>query len=142
MTTRCFAVLDGDGRPTALYYDQISPAPSDAIEISESDWHSAFAAPGRCRWIDGRLTVDPEPALSGGVPVSASKLGLKRALAQQGAWTAVKAAIAADPELQEDWDLATEIRRADPLTQAMIAKLGLTDAQVDALLIRAADLAV
>ncbi|UGA47088.1 hypothetical protein HU230_0014020 [Bradyrhizobium quebecense] len=71
------------------------------------------------------------------VPASCTKLGLKRAFDELGTWAAVKAAIAADANVQEEWDLATELRRADPLVQNMIAVLGLSEAQVDQLLIRA-----
>lgn len=49
----------------------------------------------------------------------------------------MKTAIAADASAQEEWDLATEIRRAAPLVQHMIGVVGLSDAQVDGLLIRA-----
>jgi hypothetical protein len=42
--------------------------------------------------------------------------------------------------MQEDWEAAQEIRRTDPLTQAMIMRLSLTEPQVDALMIRAAEL--
>ena len=77
--------------------------------------------------------VSPAPA----VPSSASKLGLKRALVEQGRWDMVKAAIAADADRQEEWDLATEIRRSDPITRGVIALLNLSADQVDALLIRA-----
>ncbi|OKO67261.1 hypothetical protein [Bradyrhizobium sp. NAS96.2] len=71
------------------------------------------------------------------VPSSCTKLGLKRAYDELGNWAIVKAAIAADQAVQEEWDLATELRRADPLVQRMIAALGLSDAQVDLLLTRA-----
>ncbi|ODM77809.1 hypothetical protein [Bradyrhizobium elkanii] len=70
-------------------------------------------------------------------PDSCTKLGLKRAFDELGTWASVKAAIAADANVQEEWDLATEIRRADPLVQHMITIVGLSDAQVDQLLIRA-----
>ncbi|GIQ73177.1 hypothetical protein [Bradyrhizobium sp. RD5-C2] len=71
------------------------------------------------------------------LPASCTKLGLKRAFDELGTWAAVKAAIAADANAQEEWDLATEIRRADPLVQHMITIVGLTDPEVDQLLIRA-----
>ena len=80
-----------------------------------------------------RAFLDPPPA----VPTSCTKLGLKRAFDELGTWPAVKAAIAADANAQEEWDLATEIRRADPLVQHMIGIVDLSDAQVDQLLIRA-----
>lgn len=74
------------------------------------------------------------------VPASASKLGIKRALAEVGLWEQAKAAIAGDPDAQEEWDLAIEIRRTDPLTQALIDVMALTPEQVDAILIRANEL--
>ncbi|BBC02185.1 hypothetical protein DXU07_07040 [Bradyrhizobium elkanii] len=43
--------------------------------------------------------------------------------------------IAANANVQDESDLATEIRRADPLVQHMIAVVGLSDAQVDQLLL-------
>ncbi|MGY4259773.1 hypothetical protein ACVI1L_006841 [Bradyrhizobium sp. USDA 4516] len=89
------------------------------------------------------LVADDDPAViaflnpPAPVPSYCTKLGLKRAFDELGTWAAVKAAIAADANVQEEWDLATEIRRADPLVQHMIAVVGLSDAQVDQLLIRA-----
>ncbi|MHC1943442.1 hypothetical protein IF803_03550 [Bradyrhizobium sp. UFLA06-06] len=89
------------------------------------------------------LVADDDPAViaflnpPAAVPSACTKLGLKRAFDELGTWAAVKAAIAADANVQEEWDLATEIRRADPLVQHMIAVVGLSDGQVDQLLIRA-----
>lgn len=74
------------------------------------------------------------------VPTSASKLGLKRALAEIGLWDQVKAAIAADPDIQEEWNLAIEIRRTDPMVEKLIAMLALAPAQIDAILILANEL--
>lgn len=74
------------------------------------------------------------------VPISASKLGLIRVFKEQGIWSSVKSLIAADQDVQEEWDAAIEIRRADPITQGMIAAMQLSDEQVDALLVRAAEL--
>lgn len=85
------------------------------------------------------LTYHPETLTFSGEPVppsppplssmnSCSKLGLKRALGDR--WPAVRAAIDADPDTKEEWDLATRVNRADPLVQKMQAALGLTDDQV------------
>jgi hypothetical protein len=74
------------------------------------------------------------------VPNSASKLGLKRAFDELGQWDNVKSMIASNSDMQEDWDLAIEIKRTDSLVQQMIAALQLTDEQVDNLLIRAYEL--
>jgi hypothetical protein len=74
---------------------------------------------------------DPPP------PTSCSKLGLKRAFDELGLWQRVKEAISADPDTQEDWDLAIEIQRTDPLVIKMQALLGLTDDQVTKIIARA-----
>jgi hypothetical protein len=78
--------------------------------------------------------VPPAPP----VPPSASKLGLKRAFAELGMWEQVKAALAANEDAQEEWDLAIEIKRTDAIVQAFIVIFELTAEQVDQLLIRAA----
>lgn len=72
------------------------------------------------------------------VPVSASKLGLKRAFGDR--WPLVRDAIAADPERQEEWSLCVTVSRTDPLVVAMIDLLQLSDAEVDDLLVMAGEL--
>jgi hypothetical protein len=111
---RVIELYDGDlDNPQATYEGmQYDPASNSLVE----------AAP---------LTV---------VPTSASKLGLKRALAELGLWETAKAMISADPATQEEWDLAMEIKRTDPLTRGLIAAMSLTPAQVDHILIRAKEL--
>jgi hypothetical protein len=91
-------------------------------------------------WIAAGNTADPYVAPDAPIPASASKLGLKRAFDEIGQWDNVKAYLAANPNLQEDWDLAVEIKRTDPLTQGAIVALSLTDEQTDALLTRAEEL--
>lgn len=116
----------------------------DISAYLEGDYRNAngtFQRPGPMEeYIDGALVTHLPPGMIKPIPVSATKLGLKRAFAETGAWSAIKAALASDPDLQEDWDLATEISRTDPLTQAMITRLNLTENDVDALLLRAAAL--
>jgi hypothetical protein len=53
-------------------------------------------------------------------------------------WEQVKAALAANEDAQEEWDLAIEIKRTDAIVQAFIVIFELTAEQVDQLLIRAA----
>ncbi|MCK1543442.1 hypothetical protein IVB12_16110 [Bradyrhizobium sp. 179] len=88
-------------------------------------------------WLDAGNTPLPYEPPAPTVPTSCTKLGLKRAFDELGQWATVKAAIAADPDTQEEWDLAIEIKRTDSLVQGMIAALSLTSEQVDNLLIRA-----
>jgi hypothetical protein len=99
------------------------PANGDRIEYSA--WLAAGGVPDPY--------VPPRPP----VPESCSKLGLKLALDELGLWQQVKAAIAADADAQEDWDLCTEVRRSYPVVQRMIGAVQFTSEQVDNLLIRA-----
>jgi hypothetical protein len=79
------------------------------------------------------------------VPTTCTRLGLKRALEERGLWPTVRAMIASDPNMQEEWDLATVLQTSDPIVQKAIAGLGqlgvaLTPADLAALMIRANEL--
>lgn len=87
---------------------------------------------------EANALVDAPPVVI--VPSSASKLGLRRVFVERGTWDHVKALIASSPDTQEEWDLATEIKRTDPLVQGLILALSLQPADVDAILIRAKEL--
>lgn len=91
-------------------------------------------------WLEAGNTPLPYEPPPPPVPGSCTKLGLKRAFSELGQWAAVKAAIASNPDTQEEWDLAIEIKRTDTLVEGMIAALSLTPEQVDSLLIRANEL--
>jgi hypothetical protein len=99
-------------------------------------WFNAASAADQAAYLTDTVVVAP-PATQPGPPTKASKLGIKRALDQIGLWATAKSAIAADPAVQEDWDLAVEISRYDPLTQSIVAALGLTSEQVDDIIARA-----
>lgn len=105
-------------------------------------------------WIvgkDGSYSAPDHPAATPGDPVipgSATKLGLKRALAETGdkavftspQWQAVKDLLAGDADLQEDWDLAIEVKASDPVVQGAVKALKWKAAQVNALIVRANEL--
>lgn len=77
----------------------------------------------------------PGPLLTGPTP-SCSKLGLKRAFDERGIWPTVRTVIAGNPDMQEDWDLALEIRITDPLVRQAIdglAKQNVTLSYADVL---------
>lgn len=124
-----FSYTDDAG---VLHFGEDSTVPKGATGYqNEPDWLQA--------------QVEARQPLPLAIPDRCSKLGLKRALAETGAdavfktpeWPAVKAAIASNEDLQEDWDLATVIVRTDPLVQAMIAARKYDDATVDKILARA-----
>lgn len=71
-----------------------------------------------------------------------SKLKLRRALRDAGLEEAFEAALDADPITRRDWDDAVEIHASDPILVEKLplfaAALGITDAQIEALLTEAA----
>ncbi len=66
-------------------------------------------------WVAGDGVPDPY-VVAVEIPISASKLGLKPAQTEIGQWEAVKAALGVNPAAQEEWGLAVEVRRNDPVT--------------------------
>lgn len=61
-------------------------------------------------------------------------LQLRRALRQTGDYAAVVAALSlADEETQEAWEYASEVRRLDPMIEAMRLALGKSPEEVDAI---------
>jgi len=81
--------------------------------------------------------VSAEPAVPSTVTMRQARL----ALASAGLLAAVNAAVAAGGEtLQIEWEFAATVDRTWPTLSALQAALGLSDAQVDALFVRAAGL--
>lgn len=80
----------------------------------------------------------PEPVPA---PLSITPLQARRALRAAGLLDAVNGAVAlADPDTQDAWEYAIEVRRDNPIIAGMAAALGLTDAQLDDLFRTAATL--
>lgn len=115
-------------------------APPEGISVFQEPEEQPMNIGGT--FIEGEYTppYSPNEVPPTMVPSPASKLGLKRALDEIGMWSQVKAAIASDENVQEEWNLAVEIRRTDPLVQMMIDSMSLTEEQVDNILIRANEL--
>jgi hypothetical protein len=107
------------------------------MELYDGDLDTPFDSYVGKALDDAAMQLITCPAPPAVVPTSASKLGLKRAFDALGRWDQVKALIASTPNAQEEWDLATEIRRDDKIVQGIIAALNLTSDQVDTLILRA-----
>lgn len=87
------------------------------------------------RWSDGQIVAVPV------VPASVTPRQVRLLLLSQNLLSQVEAIIAAsDAATKITWGFASEFRRDDPLLTALAAQLGLTDEQVDAFFIAAAQL--
>lgn len=82
------------------------------------------------KWVEGEK-VEP-------VPASVEKIRLVRVLRARGVWGTVKAGMADDEELQEDWDILQRIPRSDPVAARIGEILAWDDAEIDRLFIDAA----
>ncbi len=72
---------------------------------------------------------------------SVSPVQIRRALRRSGLYDAVAGFVAAaDSDVKDAWEYATEIDRHNPLINAAAAALGKTDAEIDALFSLAASL--
>jgi hypothetical protein len=97
------------------------------------------ADPKRYRVVSGAVTPieQPEPSL---VPVSVSPWQIRRALNQLGLRASVEQAVAAaDQDVKDGWEFATEFRRDNPLVAAFGQQLGITEEELDQLFILAAN---
>lgn len=72
-------------------------------------------------------------------PAVVTKLGLKRAFGSD--WPGVRAALQAHDDMREEWDLAIEIARADPMVAALGEVLGLSGPEIDRIFEEAARVA-
>lgn len=109
----------------------------DAITWSDSrprpTWAELVAA------ADGFAAADLLAMRQG---MTCGSLQLRRALRQTGDYAAVVTAIEeyADEEIREAWECASEIRRLDPMVEAMRFTLGRSHEEVDAIFELAATL--
>lgn len=142
VSIKCSCVLeDGAWRVMTAHIDETQLVPDDRriIEIYDGDIDDPLTSYQKMVYDPVANTLSPPPVVVQ-VPPSASKLGLKRVFSEMGTWSQIKAMIAADEDMQEEWDLALEIKRTDPLVTKLITQLGLSAAQVDALMIRSREL--
>lgn len=86
-------------------------------------------------YVDGEFVAPaPEPTPDPRLTMTCGPLQLRRALRQTGDYAAVVAALSqADEETKEAWEYASEVRRLDPMIEAMRQAMGRTPEEVDAL---------
>jgi hypothetical protein len=119
------------------------PAGQRLIEISGADPDGDPLALFEEKTFDPvALTFSAPAGPTTPMATSCSRLGLKRAFEERGLWETVRAMIASDKDMSEDWNLATQIRITDPIVAKARAglaqqRIGLSDADVQALVTRA-----
>lgn len=74
------------------------------------------------------------------VPSSITPRQARLYLLQTGMLEQVEVLVAENKAFQIEWEYATEVERSNPLTQGMIAGLGLTEAQADVMFLEASKL--
>jgi len=109
-----------DGRVmNIVLWDGVRPwAPPEGQEAVQSD----------------TLDITPEPPPP---PTTATRLQLRRVFRARGIWEQVRAAIYADEDLKEEWELATEVDRDHPLVTAFAAAFGWNESELIQLFIDA-----
>lgn len=119
------------GRTVRLVFLGPDLAPSPIEEFEDVD--------GRRRARPRKLPAGWEASYVAPVPVRVSKLGLRRALKEAGLLDTFNAALAgADEDTREEYALAQDLVRTDPLVVAFIGGLKeITPAQIDELFRRA-----
>lgn len=104
--------------------------PEGAIEIAPTT--------DRDVWDGEKWVTPPEPEPQ--VPTSITARQARLYLYQNDLLDQVEAMIAGNKAYEIEWEYATTIERNNPLTQAIIVELGLTEAQADTMFIEASKL--
>lgn len=130
-----------DGRIYGVHHGEFSGHLPDGITVLDIPDDFVWPKTGReseAKVVDGVVigTLEFRP-----IPVSVAKLQLVRALRKQGDWNTVRSAIAqADADTKEDWEIAADIKRVDPIVEVLKIALSLTDAEMNDLFVISADL--
>lgn len=134
-----YATIDGSGRPTGFYRDDIHDGvPDGALEISDAQWRECLENQGRRALVGGVLVEVDALALTPLSQPTLTRRQLRLGLLANGITTAqVEAAIEAipDPMAREvgriEWADATTYERDHPLVAQIGTALGLTPEQID-----------
>lgn len=151
---KTYAVFDDEGFPQAFYRDDLWDAegiPAEAVEISEPQWYEFIENQGRRQWVAGEVVAytPPEPPL---VVPRAVAMWRARTIMKVTPWgegTLFDAVQAAIPNLEDPLQRATaeealdrgDVFDRDGVLVPMLAGIvGVSDEQLDDLIIRAAEL--
>jgi hypothetical protein len=108
-----------------------------------AEWLRQMTPEAREAWglVELPEPTPPETPAPPTIPTVVTPRQARLALLAAGKLTEVEAVIAAaDPAIKITWEYALEIRRDDPLIAAMAGGIGLTEAELDALFVAAAQI--
>lgn len=106
-----------------------------------ADWLRNMSASDRAAWglVELPEPVAPVTPAPPAVPQVVTPLQARRAINAAGLRSSIEAAVAAaDQDVKDAWEYATEIRRDNALIATMAATLNLTETDIDNLFIVAA----
>ncbi len=135
-STKCFYPLTED----------YAVLPNDLVEVPLEQYEKAMSRTSTETFTvssDGEVTITQSAAPSPGIPRAVPMRSARYALAHAGKLDAVTSAIAAmtgdaGTYARIDWEFAQTVDRDSALVKSLIALLGLTEAQTDALFTYAA----
>ena len=97
-------------------------------------WSDERAKPTWAELIQASEAFVAADAAARRAAMSCGPLQLRRALRQVGLYDAVTAAVAtAGADMQEAWEYVSDVKRTEPMIEAMRLALGKTDEEVDAI---------
>ena len=74
------------------------------------------------------------------VPSAITKVQAMKQLKALSKWTTFKTVLATNQDAQDEWDLATELQRANPFVAMLAPALNMTNAELDTMFINASKL--
>ena len=89
--------------------------------------------------IDGTVTITGQ-ADAPVVPSAITKVQAMKQLKALNKWITFKTVLATNQDAQDEWDLATELQRANPFVAMLAPALNMTNADIDTMFINASKL--
>jgi hypothetical protein len=102
----------------------------ECFEYSESHEDDTIVARIGDSYINGKFITPPIVSI---VPQSITRIQAMKAMKNIGIWETFKNVLASNQDAQDEWDLATELRRDNEFVQMLIPALNLSNKQFDEL---------